>query len=60
MLHKDTIAGAVAREILRGGRDGMAYKAELERRGADALQLCNDAARDARLMNELAARRLEA
>lgn len=60
MLHKDTIAGAVAREILRGGSDGMAYKAELDRRGADALQLCNDAARDARLMNELAARRLEA
>jgi hypothetical protein len=60
LLHKNTIAGAVAREIVRGGRDGIAYKAEFERRGADSIELCNDAARDAQLMTELAARRLEA
>jgi hypothetical protein len=58
LLYKNTIAAAVAREVHRGGRDGCAYKAALERMGSDALKLCNDAARDAHLMNALTAARL--
>lgn len=67
LLHKNTIAGAVAREVVRGGRDGIAYKAELQRQAERAkkryleldMQACFDAARDAQLMNELTARALE-
>jgi hypothetical protein len=53
LLYKSSIAGAVAREISRGDLDGIAYKAELDRRGSDALQLCDDACRDAELMHHL-------
>ena len=59
LLYKNTIAGAVAREIVRGGPDGLAYKAQLERMGGDAMKACDAAARDAQLMNELSAPRVE-
>ena len=50
---KETVAGAVAREIERIAQtgdatgEGTAYKAEFDRRGSNALKHCDDFRRDA-------------
>lgn len=57
---QDTIAAAVAAEVRRieahptfYQSEGAAYKAVWDRRGSDALKLCNDYARDFELMEFL-------
>lgn len=47
---KTGIAGAVAREIERGGPDGIAYKAAWDRLGSDAMKHCRAFANDCEMM----------
>lgn len=58
---KDSIAGAVAREIERGiGIEGVAYKAAWDRRGSDSMKHCEALTVDCALVESLATREVRA